>query len=129
MVKRILGVIAGLLVFVAVATVAGVIMRLTWPAYSRVASAMLFTLPMLITRLSIGAVATLAAGLVTAAVTRGSAGATLAIGVLLLLVFVPEHIVIWPKFPVWYHLTFLVSLIPLTYLGGTALYKRRERRF
>ena len=25
---------------------------------------------------------------------------------------------LWNKFPVWYHLTFLVSLVPLAYLGG-----------
>jgi hypothetical protein len=120
MAKRILGVVAGLVVFVAVATVAGLIMRLTWPAYASVAAAMLFTLPMLIARLSIGAVATLAAGLVTAMIARRSVGAAVATGVLLLLVFIPEHIVLWPKFPLWYHLTFLVSLVPLTYLGGAA---------
>jgi hypothetical protein len=25
---------------------------------------------------------------------------------------------LWNKFPVWYHLLFLISLVPLTYLGG-----------
>jgi hypothetical protein len=25
---------------------------------------------------------------------------------------------LWDKFPVWYHMTFLLSLVPLTYLGG-----------
>jgi hypothetical protein len=25
---------------------------------------------------------------------------------------------IWDKFPVWYHLTFLLSLVPLTLLGA-----------
>jgi hypothetical protein len=118
MVRIILGVIAGLVVFVAVATVAGLIMRLSWPAYARVAAAMTFTLPMLIARLSIGAVATLAAGLVTALIARRSVRAALTTGLLLLLVFIPEHILLWAKFPVWYHLTFLVSLVPLTYLGG-----------
>ena len=119
MVKGILGVVAGVVVFVTSATMAGVIMRLSWPAYASVAAAMTFTLPMLIARLSIGAVATLAAGLVTAVIARRSMRAALAIGVLLLLLFIPQHIVLWAKFPVWYHLTFLVSLVPLTYLGGT----------
>ena len=120
MLKAILGVIAGLVVFVAVATIGGLIPRLSWPAYASVAAAMTFTLPMLITRLSIGAVATLSAGLVTALITWRSIRATLTTGVVLLLGFVPQHILIWARFPAWYHVTFLLSLLPLTYLGGRA---------
>ena len=37
---------------------------------------------------------------------------------MLLAGFIPQHITLWEKFPVWYHLTFLLSLIPLTLLGG-----------
>jgi hypothetical protein len=40
-------------------------------------------------------------------------------GVLLLIGFIPVHVMLWDKFPVWYHLAFLLSLVPLTYLGGT----------
>ena len=68
MAKNILGVITGLAVWVIAATVAGLMMRTSWPAYASVASAMTFTLPMMIARLSIGAVATIAMGMVTAAV-------------------------------------------------------------
>jgi hypothetical protein len=39
-------------------------------------------------------------------------------GILLLVGFVPVHISLWDKFPIWYHCTFLLSLVPLTYLGG-----------
>ena len=103
----------------AIVTIAGEIMRASWPAYARVADAMTFTLPMQMARLSIGAVATLAAGLVTASVSPRSMLARLMPGVLLLVGFVPVHISLWDKFPLWYHLTFLLSLVPLTYLGGT----------
>src|SRR5262245_14385276 len=126
MVKGILGVVAGLAAWLIVATVAGLILRLSWPAYASVAAAMTFTLRMLVARLSIGAVAALAAGLVTAAVARRSMRATLITGLLLLLVFVPDHLSLWAKFPVWYHLTFLVSLVPLTYLGGMIVRNRES---
>ena len=118
MARKTLGVIAGLAVWIGVATVAGVIMRAAWPAYASVADAMTFTLPMMIARLSIGAVATVAAGWVAAIITRRSALATLLPGVILLAGFIPQHIMLWEKFPVWYHLTFLISLIPLTFAGG-----------
>jgi hypothetical protein len=126
MLKAILGVVVGLMVFLAVATIGGLILRFSWPAYASVAAAMTFTLPMLITRLSIGAIATLSAGLVTALIARLSIRATLATGVVLLLGFVPQHIVIWARFPAWYHLTFLLSLLPLTYLGGRAAQRMKE---
>ena len=118
MAKRILAVIAGLVVWVVIATVAGLIMRGAWPAYAAVADAMTFTLPMMFARLSIGAVATLAAGWVTAVVSRRSTLTALTTGLILLVLFIPQHIMLWTRFPIWYHLTFLVSLVPLAYMGG-----------
>ena len=119
MTRTTLGVVAGLAVWVTVVTVAGMIMRGAWPAYDSVADAMTFTLPMMFARLAIGALATLATGLVAAIIARRSMLARLLPGVLLLVVFIPQHIMLWDKFPVWYHLTFLASLVPLAYLGGT----------
>jgi hypothetical protein len=118
MARQILGVVGGLAVWVAVATLAGVVMRGAWPEYARVADAMTFTLPMMIARLTIGAAATVAGGW-TAAVIGRSTVARLAPGIVLLAIFIPEHVSLWQKFPVWYHLTFLLSLVPLTWLGGS----------
>ena len=118
MARNAIAVIVGLAVWIGVATVAGAIMRAAWPAYASVADAMTFTLPMMIARLSIGAVATVVAGWVAAIITRRSTLATLLPGVVLLAGFIPQHVMLWEKFPVWYHLTFLLSLIPLAFLGG-----------
>jgi hypothetical protein len=117
--RNILGVVTGLAVWLIIVILAGAIMRQSWSAYASVADAMTFTLPMLIARLSISTVATLVTGFVTASVVTRSMVARLMPGVILLLWFVPVHMMLWDKFPVWYHLTFLVSLVPLTYLGGT----------
>ena len=118
MVKAFGAVVAGLVVWIAMVVVAGFIMRASWPAYASVADAMTFTLPMMVARLSIGAVATLAAGWVAATITARSTVVRMMPGVILLLAFIPQHITLWHTFPVWYHLTFLVSLVPLTYVGG-----------
>jgi hypothetical protein len=117
--KKIVGVVAGLAAWVSVVVVAGDIMRRSWPAYANVAAAMTFTLPMMVARLSIGALATLAAGFVTAVIVPQSTLVKLMPGVLLLIAFIPQHVMLWNTFPVWYHLTFLLSLVPLTYIGGT----------
>jgi len=116
MVKNVIGVVAGLVVWMIVVTIAGFLLRVSWPAYAGVASAMTFTLPMMIARLSIGAFATIVMGIVTAVIAR-SVIAKLMPGIIMLLLFIPQHVVLWQKFPIWYHLTFLISLIPLTYAG------------
>ena len=118
--KNVIGVVAGLAAWIAVVAVAGLIMRSSWPAYARVADAMTFTLPMMLARLSIGAVTTLAAGWVTAALAPRPLLVRVIPGIILLAVFIPQHIALWHTFPIWYHLTFLLSLVPLTYLGGTS---------
>jgi len=118
--RAVIGVVAGLAAWIAVVAVAGLIMRSLWSAYSRVADAMTFTLPMMLARLSIGALATLAAGWITSAIAPRPPLVRLMPGVILLLVFIPQHIALWHTFPLWYHLAFLVSLVPLTYLGGAS---------
>ena len=100
-------------------------MRSTWPAYASVADAMTFTLPMMLARLSIGALSTLVAGWVTTAISPQSMLVKLMPGLILLVAFIPQHITLWNTFPIWYHLTFLLSLVPLTYLGGLLITGRR----
>ena len=118
MAKGILGVVAGLVAWVAVASIGGLAIRASWPAYASVEAAMAFPLSMLAARLLIGAVATLATGLVTAVIAPSSKLPVLITGLLLLASFIPVHMKLWDKFPAWYHLTFLLSLVPLTYLGA-----------
>jgi hypothetical protein len=115
--KGILGVVAGLVAWMVVVSVAGLVLRAAWPEYVSAAGAMMFTLPMKVARLSIGALATLATGWVAALITRSTVAVLIA-GALLVVVFIPEHIELWDKFPIWYHMTFLLSLVPLTYVGG-----------
>jgi uncharacterized protein (DUF983 family) len=42
----------------------------------------------------------------------------LIVGSVVLAMFVPLHIAIWSKFPVWYHLTFLLTIIPAGLVGA-----------
>jgi hypothetical protein len=126
MTNRVLAVVTGLVVWVAITTVAGLIMRGAWPEYGAVADAMTFTLPMMWARLSIGGLATVIAGCGAAIVARRPMAAAVTAGVILLALFVPQHIRLWARFPVWYHLTFLLSLVPLAYLGGGIGARRRR---
>jgi len=117
MLRIILGVVAGIVAWLLLVFVGGLIIRATWPEYVAVAEAMTFTLPMLLTRLALSAIALVMAAWATAMIARKSV-APLTLGIVLLVFFIPNHINLWSKFPVWYHLTFLVTLVPLSILGG-----------
>jgi len=43
-----------------------------------------------------------------------------------LAMFVPLHIAIWSKFPVWYHLTFLLTIIPAVLVGALLPPRRNQ---
>ncbi|OOG56196.1 hypothetical protein [Rhodanobacter sp. C03] len=115
--RAIAGVTAGLVAWVVVVTVLNFGLRWWLPGYVQAEPAMLFTLGMKIARLSIGALSSLAAGALVRTITRSNLAPWI-VGLVLLALFVPDHIHIWNKFPVWYHLTFLVTLAPLAALGA-----------
>jgi hypothetical protein len=126
MVRIIAAIACGFVAWFVVATIGNLVIRLSWPDYVAVEAAMTFTLPMMLARLLLGAVASLAAGALAAWIARGNVKAVVSVGVLLTLLFIPIHYNLWDKFPLWYHAAFLISLFPLT-LAGAYLSGRGNR--
>ena len=86
-----------------------------------------YTLPMLLSRLTVGVVCTLAAGAVATASAKGARVASYWLSVFLFLLSAPIHLPIhvpfyfrssWTDYSLWYHVAFLVPLMPLTIFGG-----------
>ena len=77
-----------------------------------------FSLAMMIARLILGAIASIIAGAACAIIARGVRWPIYLFGLLLLVMFVPVHVDLWTTFPLWYHLVFLGTLIPLIEVGG-----------
>jgi hypothetical protein len=118
MLRKAGAVIWGLFAWVVVSSIGDRLLRLGWPAYAAAEPVMIFTLGMMGARLLIGAVSTLAGGFVAGYVCDKHRGTVLVTGAFLLLLFLPVHYSLWNKFPVWYHLVFLGSLVPLTWAGA-----------
>jgi hypothetical protein len=110
--------VAGLAAWAVVVTVLNFGLRLWLPGYVQVEHAMLFTLPMKVARLLMAAVTSLVAGALVRAVAPASRWAPWIVGLIILVLFLPSHIYLWTKFPIWYHLTFLLTLVPLVVLGA-----------
>jgi hypothetical protein len=119
MVKSIVAVIVAVVTWFVVATIGNWILRAALPGYTAVEASMNFTLTMMICRLILGLVSSLSAGFVCATIAPNRVAPKVAAAIMVIL-FLPVHYMLWRKFPIWYHLFFLITLAP-TMLIGAAL--------
>ena len=116
--RSILACLAGLLTWIVVVTVINRVLRLSLPNYTAAEQTLQFTLGMKWARLLMAIVTSLVAGAVTRWISPSSRWAPLIVGSVVLAMFVPLHIANWSKFPAWYHLTFLLTIIPTVLVGA-----------
>ncbi len=126
--RTIVSIIAGLTAWVCIVTALNWGLRLSLPGYAQAEPTMLFTLGMKIARLTMAAVTSIAAGAIVRAIAPASRVAPWIVGLITLAVFVPAHIQLWHRFPIWYHLTFLLTLAPLVALGAWLVRGNTARR-
>jgi hypothetical protein len=119
MLRSIFAVIVAVITWFIVATIGNWILRAALPGYSAVEVSMNFTLTMMICRLVLGLVSSLGAGFICASIARNRIAPKVAAAIMVIL-FLPVHYMLWNKFPIWYHLFFLITLAP-TMLIGAAL--------
>jgi hypothetical protein len=124
--RSILACLAGLLTWIVVVTLINRVLRLSLPNYTAAEQTLQFTLGMKWARLLMAIGTSVAAGAVTGWISRSSRTAPLIVGSVVLAMFVPLHVAIWSKFPAWYHLTFLLAIIPAV-LVGALLPARRDK--
>jgi hypothetical protein len=124
MLRSIIGAVIGVVAWFVVVFVVSFLIKMADPALAETLKAHA-TMATLWERLAISFVGTLVAGAVAARIGRDGMRAPLIAGVLLLLWFVPYHLYgsdpqgpVWTSFPLWYHLTFFVSLLVLSLIGG-----------
>jgi hypothetical protein len=116
--RTIASIVAGLVAWIVIVTLLNFGLRAAIPAYHAAEATMQFTAAMKAGRLIEAALTSLAAGAVVRSVAPASRWAPWIVGLVLLALFIPEHIKLWDRFPLWYHLSFLVPLAPLVALGA-----------
>lgn len=112
-------IILGICVWGCVATLLNFGLRAAIPGYHAAEATLAFTGIMKAGRLIEAAIASFAAGMAVRAIAPSSRAAPWVTGLVILAVFVPVHVQLWSKFPVWYHLTFLLSIVPLVVFGAS----------
>jgi len=116
--RQILAFVSALIVWVLVASLLNRLLRVGLSGYADAEPAMAFTMAMKWARLTLAGIASLSGGYVLARVAPDAKWLPVILGGLLLVGFVPVHYQLWNQFPVWYHLVFLLSIIPFFMLGA-----------
>ncbi len=116
--RTVLSVVAGLIVWAVVVTLLNFGLRAGIPGYHAAETTLQFTLAMKIGRLSEAALTSIVAGAVVGWIDPLKKWAPWLVGLIVLAMFLPVHVGLWSRFPVWYHLAFLVPLVPLMVLGA-----------
>jgi hypothetical protein len=111
MLRTILSAVAGAVAWGVIVTLLNFGLRYGLPGYHAAEPKMAFDLTMMIARLTESTIALVIAALVTARLSKGAALAPWLLAAAMLAIFVPVHLSIWDKFPVWYHAYFLGSLL------------------
>jgi hypothetical protein len=101
------------------------LLRETWPAYASLEPELDFTLIMKLSRLTVAVACGIVAGIVIKLVVGRPSFAPWVVGAVMLVIFVPVHVAEWDTFPVWYHLSFLLTLAPLIALGARLVPRER----
>ena len=122
-----LAVLIGFVVWFVVATAANLLIRASLAGSAEAETAARFTLPMLLARLAVGGLSSLAAGLACALFARSFFVAGKVLAVALVLFFIPVHYALWAQFPLWYHAVFLISLAPLVLVGASVAQRVASR--
>ena len=118
MLRIILGVIIGFVVWSVLWVGVDAVLRTLWTSYDESVKAMTFSSSTLIVPLVLSVVVSIVSGFVAALIARENSKSPLILGILLLIVGVFAQMGVWEKIPLWYHLTFWILLVPMTVLGG-----------
>ncbi len=105
------------------------VLRVGWSAYSAAEPTKTYTLAMLLSRLTLASACSISSGSLAVIVAKGDRTAACWLGALLLLGSAAVHLPVtslsvWHDYPAWYHAVYLLSLLPMSGLGGYLAHAR-----
>ena len=118
MLKIILGIIGGFVVWSVLWVAGDAVLRTVWTSYNESVKTMQINSAMLIVPLILSVIVSIISGYIAALIAGENTKSPLILGIILLIVGVLVQMSVWEQIPLWYHLTFLILLVPMTSLGG-----------
>lgn len=101
------------------------LLRAAWPDYAAADPDRAYTLAMLLVRLVIFSTM-IAATSAVATLAAGDKRMAWFAGLVVLAVSIPPHLypgTVWEEYPAWYHIVYLLSIVPIAVAGGTVAHR------
>jgi cytochrome bd-type quinol oxidase subunit 2 len=117
--KKIYGVLTGLVVYTIIGLLGLYLLRISWAGYAIASKDKSYTVEMLLCRLLVALVAAVIAGISTVKITNDKGKTAWLVGAILFCVAAYIHLctMTWKDYPVWYHVAYLLPIIPVTGLS------------
>jgi hypothetical protein len=128
MLRIVLGSIGGFISWLIAWAVSEKLISAIWPAFGRHQAAFQAAItdggeftaetPMLLTHIVLGSIASLMAGYLAAVIAGDNSRAPMFAGILLLIMGIAKAAMTWQFVPIWYHVVFTATLLPMAVVGG-----------
>ena len=119
------GILSGLTVYAMIGTIGLYMLRICWHEYSIASMDKSYTFEMLLSRLSVGIIASVFAGIFATKIANEKGKTAWLVGVIVFCVAAYIHFFrVWADYPAWYHFTYLAPIIPITGLSHYLAAKR-----
>ena len=123
--KKKYGILSGLTVYIISGSIGLYLLRTWWPDYAIASKDKSYTVDMLWSRLVIGILASVCAGIVTTKMASDKGKSAWSVGTILFCIAAYIHFFrVWTDYPAWYHFVYLLSILPITGLSHHLFAKR-----
>jgi hypothetical protein len=127
--KTLYGILSGFIVYAMIGSFGLFLLLKCWPAYRIAARDKSYSSAMLLSRLSIGILAAVLAGIVAKKMANDKGKAAWFVGLTIFCIAAYIHFFrVWADYPVWYHFAYLLPIIPITGLSHYFIHKVVEKK-
>jgi uncharacterized membrane protein YeaQ/YmgE (transglycosylase-associated protein family) len=111
----IFGILAGLIAYAMIGSFGLFMLHISWADYAVASKDKSYTSTMMIFRLSVGILAAIIAGISATKIANDEGKSAWYVGIILFCVGSYNHFLtsVWTDYPVWYHLVFVIPIIPI----------------
>jgi hypothetical protein len=124
--KVFLGILTGLIAYMIIGLLGLYLLRISWADYAISNKDKSYTLIMLLSRLFVGIIAAIVAGISATKIANDNGKSAWYVGAIVFCVAAYDHFFrIWNDYPAWYHFAYLLPLLPVIGLSGYFIHKRK----
>jgi hypothetical protein len=128
--KTIYGIVGGITIYVIVGLLGLFLLKFFWTDYAIATKDKSYTFSMKLLRLTVGVFASIFTGNAATIIAKDKGKTAWLVGIIIFCIVGYNHFfIIWADYPIWYHLAYLIPIIPVVGLSHYLLHKRKRNKF